>query len=458
MSKDLRSFLHDLRTARPADLITVSREVHPNQEAVALVRNLESQGRDAVVYFENIQRSTTPVVINVHASPSRLAFALGVPVEKLNSTYVQRLERLIPPVMVTDGPVHETFIPGDEVDLRSLPILTPFANCPAPYISGGIMVVKDPASGVRNLSYIRMMVTGRATMTMNAAPFQHTDIVIRNAQKAGRTCPAAIIIGYHPAVALGSLAKVPFDVDEYDCCGALLEEPVPLVKCRTIDLEVPANAEWVLEVDIYPDEQVWEGPYGEFTGYALPAEKQPVVRVRSISHRAQPIYQDVTAGAREHLLLGKLPKEATQERYLRSVFPMVCRVHMPYSGRGRFHLVISVSAHRSADIRRLLLAAFVNDHFIKHVFVVDDNVDVQDEAAVSAAFATCFQADRDMVVLNQMPGSSLDPSGYPGATGSKIGFDCTRKGTSFPPRFSMDPAIVMKMRPETYLDARTTGQ
>jgi 2,5-furandicarboxylate decarboxylase 1 len=201
---------------------------------------------------------------------------------------------------------------------------------------------------------------------------------------------------------------------------------------------------------------VFEGPYGEFTGYALPAEKQPVVRVRAITHRNRPIYQDVTAGAREHLLLGKIPKESTQERYLKSLFPIVRKVHMPFSGRGRFHLVISVGSHRPADIRRLILAAYVNDHFIKHVYVVDEDVDVQSDEAVLSALATCFQGDRDLVLISQMPGSSLDPSGYPGATGTKLGFDCTRKGAKFPPRFHMDPAVMAKMQPAEYVPAKPT--
>jgi 2,5-furandicarboxylate decarboxylase 1 len=454
MPKDLRSFLAELKAARPDDLVTITAEVDPNQEATALVRNLEARGLDPVVYFERVRGSTVPVLTNMHASPARLALALGTTVENLNSTYARRLEQLVPPVLLTNAPVQENVITGADIDLVQWPLLTPFADCPAPYLSGGIMAVKDCESGIRNLAYIRMMVTGRDTLTMNAAPFQHTDIVIRNAQKHGRTCQAAIIIGYHPAVALGSLAKVPFDVDEYDCCGALLQEPLPLVKCRTIDLEVPAYAEMVLEVEIFPAEQVLEGPYGEFTGYALPAERQPVVRVRAITHRNRPIYQDVIAAAREHLLLGKIPKESTQERYLKSLFPFVRRVHLPFSGRGRFHLVISVGPHRPADIRRLMLAAYVNDHFIKHVFVVDEDVDVGDDAAVLSAFATCFQADRDMVVLGQMPASSLDPSGYPGATGAKLGFDCTRKGANFPPRFHMDAAITAKMQPGQYVPAK----
>lgn len=451
MKPDLRSFLARLRAERPGEFADVSAPVSPVQEAIALVRNAEAAGRHPVFSFSAVRGWPGTVVANVHASKERLGFALGVAGDELNATYVRRLEKLVPPVLVDAGPVQECVATGDAVDLGHLPILTPFADCPAPYVSGGIMVVKDCESGVRNLSYIRLMVTGRNTFTMNAAPFQHTDIVIRNAEKRGLNCPAAIVIGYHPAVALGALAKVPFDVDEYDCCGALLGEPLELVRCRTIDLEVPAWAEIVIEGEIAPRERVPEGPYGEFTGYALPAELQPTIHVRAITHRRNPIYQDVVAGAREHLLLGKIPKEATQERHLRSLFPMVRRVHMPFSGRGRFHLVISVGSHRPSDIRRLLLAAFVNDHFLKHVFVVDEDIDVEDDAAVLSAWATCFQADRDLLTLDRMPGSSLDPSGHPGPTGSKLGFDCTRKGDRFPPRFHMDPEVVARMRLADFL-------
>lgn len=448
---DLRGFLDQLKAARPQDLAIVEREVDAVEEAIALVRNLEARGQHPAVWFKRVRGTTAPVLVNMHASEDRLALALGTSRDRLNATYAARMQQLIAPQIVAEGPVHECHIPEHEIDLRTLPILTPFSDCPAPYISGGIMVVKDCETGIRNLSYIRLMVTGPRTMTMNAAPFQHTDIIIRNAEKRGLTCPATIVIGYHPAVALGALAKVPFNIDEYDCCGALLGQPLSLVRSRTVDIEVPSHAEMVLEVEIVQKERVSEGPYGEFTGYALPAEEQPRVYVRSISHRRDPIYQDVVPGGREHLLMGKIPKESTQEGFLRGMFPIVRRVHMPFSGRGRFHLVISVGSHRAADIRRLLVAAFVNDHFIKHVFVVDEDVNVEDDAEVLWALSTCFQGDRDMVVIERMPGSSLDPSGYPGATGAKIGFDCTRKGAGFPPRFRMNPAVLAKMKPEDFV-------
>lgn len=359
---DLRGFLDQLKAARPQDLAIVEREVDAVEEAIALVRNLEARGQHPAVWFKRVRGTTAPVLVNMHASEDRLALALGTSRDRLNATYAARMQQLIAPQIVAEGPVHECHIPEHEIDLRTLPILTPFSDCPAPYISGGIMVVKDCETGIRNLSYIRLMVTGPRTMTI-----------------------------------------------------------------------------------------VSEGPYGEFTGYALPAEEQPRVYVRSISHRRDPIYQDVVPGGREHLLMGKIPKESTQEGFLRGMFPIVRRVHMPFSGRGRFHLVISVGSHRAADIRRLLVAAFVNDHFIKHAFVVDEDVNVEDDAEVLWALSTCFQGDRDMVVIERMPGSSLDPSGYPGATGAKIGFDCTRKGAGFPPRFRMNPAVLAKMKPEDFV-------
>jgi 2,5-furandicarboxylate decarboxylase 1 len=301
VANDLRGFLDALRAQRSNDIVVISKEVDPDEEAIALVRNLEARGQHPVVWFERVRGATGPVVVNVHASAERLAFALGTTRASLNQTYAERMRELLPPVMASGGPVLECEIPERDIDLTQLPILTPFADCRAPYLSGGIMVVKDGETGVRNLSYIRLMVTGPKTMTMHAAPFQHTDIVIRNAAKRGKNCPAAIVIGYHPAIGLGALAKVPFDVDEYDCCGALLREPVALVKGRVVDIEVPALAEMVLEVEIVPTEHCLEGPYGEFTGYALPADEQPKVYVRSISHRLNPIYQDVVAGGREHL-------------------------------------------------------------------------------------------------------------------------------------------------------------
>jgi 2,5-furandicarboxylate decarboxylase 1 len=295
------------------------------------------------------------------------------------------------------------------------------------------------------------MLRGRNRLTFHAAPGQHLNAILSHAETRREDLPVAIVLGCHPALGIGALAKVPFDVDEYSCAGALLREPITLVKCVSADMEVPADAEIVLEGKVLLDAREPEGPYDEFTGYAMPADLQPVIEITAITHRENPIYQDIFGGSAEHLLMGAIPKEASLRVRLQGLHPAVRDVHYPNSGCGRVHAVISLGLHRVPEARRVLVSALTLDHFLKHVFVVDDDVDILRDEQVLHAVATCFQGDRDMIVLERMLGSSLDPSAHAGGIAAKVGFDCTRKKADFPPRNRLSDEILERMTPQFYL-------
>ncbi len=443
---DLRGFLELLRRQRPQDFVRITKPVNLIQEPTALLNRLELQGRYPVVQFEKVGNLSIPLVMNVHATRERLALALGVSPEQLNATYQQRINQPVEPVLVDTGPVQEASGP----DLRSLPIITPSANTTAPYIGGGIVVARDPAGGARNLSYNRLMVRGPNRFTFHPAPGLHLHKIWKNAVAPREELPVAIIIGYHPAFALGTLAKVPFGVDEYTCAGGLFQKPMRLVRCRTIPLEVPADAEIVIEGRVLLDVLEEEGPYDEFTGFAMPAEKKPVIQVTAITHRQNPIFQDVMGGGAEHLLMGSIPKAATLEARLRTKYPAVRAVRLPMSGCGRLHAVVAIGAHQPDEVRRLIQDLFAMDHFLKHVWVVDEDVNVDSDRDALWAMSTTFQGDRDMVVESGKPGTDLDPSAEKGL-GGKVGFDCTRKRADFPARNAIAPAALEKMDPRQWL-------
>lgn len=448
----LRGFLASLQEASPHDVVRVRRPINPVQEPTALLRRLEMDGRLPVVFFENVIGSEIPLVMNVHATRERLALALGVRPEELNREYQRRLERPIQPTSARQCSVKEIVLTDERADLGILPIITPSANTPAPYISGGIVVTRDPAGGHRNLSYNRLMVRDHNRLAFHPAPGLHLHAIWKNATARGQALPVAIIVGYHPAFALGTLAKVPFGIDEYTCASSILQRPVGLVPCETIPLEVPADAEIVIEGKVLLNVTEPEGPYDEFTGYAMPAEPKPVIEISAITHRRQPIFQDVFGGAAEHLLMGSVPKAASLEARLRGMHPEVRAVHLPLSGCGRLHAVVSVASNQPpTQIRKLMLGIFALDHFLKHVWIVDEDVDVYSDRQVLWAMSTCFQGDRDVLTLERMPGTDLDPSAKPGGgIGAKIGFDCTRKRLDFPARNHIDAAIVRKMNPNDW--------
>jgi len=187
---------------------------------------------------------------------------------------------------------------------------------------------------------------------------------------------------------------------------------------------VPAEAEIVIEGRILPEVREPEGPFGEFPRYYGPRSDKPVVEVTAITHRRRPIFQDIVPAGYEHLLLGAIPREASLLRGLRRSFPTVRAVHMTPGGSCRFHAVIAIEQGQEGQAKNVILATLANNFDIKHVWVVDTDVDVFDAEAMEWAVATRFQADRDLLVVGGAQGSRLDPSSVDGVS-AKMGFDCT---------------------------------
>jgi UbiD family decarboxylase len=229
----------------------------------------------------------------------------------------------------------------------------------------------------------------------------------------------------HPAYLIGAASRMPLNVDEHDVVGALLGHPLQVVRGKTVDIRVPADAEFVLEGVIEPNLHEPEGPFGEYTGYATSRSTNNVFTVRAITHRTQPYFLDVCPGhSRDHLLLGRIHKEAEILRKLRDVLPNVKAIHYPISGT-HYHCYISIRKQRPGDGRHCALLALGLDAYIKLVVVVDDDVDVRDEAEVMWALATRMQPAEDAIIIDNVTCNVLDPSSHDGLS-SKLAIDATR--------------------------------
>lgn len=319
MQKDLRAFLKQLERQGPDEWVRIKKEVSPKYEATAILFKLEEQARYPAVYFERLDGFSIPAVTNVHATRKRLALALEVEEGGLVEEYKRRENNRIPPEPARGGPVKEVIHIGADVDLSRLPLLTHFDINTAPYITAGIVVARDPLSGVRNLSFNRGMLVGKNRLHMHLAPGMHLSRCYKNAEERDEPLEIAIILGVHPAFSIGALALAPFDVDEYDVIGGMLREPVPLVKCETVGLEVPASAEIVLEGKILPHVREDEGPFGEYSGHSVGVDKHHVVDITAITQRRSPIYQDVFTGHSEHRIMGAIPRESAIFKAVKAV-------------------------------------------------------------------------------------------------------------------------------------------
>jgi 2,5-furandicarboxylate decarboxylase 1 len=324
---------------------------------------------------------------------------------------------------VKSAPVQE--VVHRQVDLlKQLPIPTHNEHDGGPYIAAGIMVVRNPKTGKQNVSIHRCQVTGPNRLGVLVLP-RHTFTFHRMAEEAGHPLDAAIVIGVDPLTLLASQAIVPIDHDELEIAGALQGRPLPVVKCLTSDIRVPAEAEIVIEGRILAKVREPEGPFGEFPQTYGSRSNREVMEVLAVTHRKDAIFHTMTGGGLEHLILGAVPKEATLLTHLRRNFPNVLDVHLSPGGTMRFHLFVKIKKTQEGQGKNVILGAFAGYFDLKHVIVVDEDVDIHNPTDVEWALATRFQADRDLVIVPESQGSKLDPSNRDGV-GAKMGLDATK--------------------------------
>jgi UbiD family decarboxylase len=296
-----------------------------------------------------------------------------------------------------------------------------------PYITAGVIVAKDPQTGRRNVSIARLRLEGGARLMAGIARNHHLYLLAEKAQALGRPLEIAVAVGNHPAVLLASQMYVDLGDDEYAIAGGLLREPLRLVKCKTVDLEVPAEAEIVLEGVLRPDELIEEGPVSEFPGFYVSYGPGIAVDVCCVTQRADAIYQAVLPGfAPEHCLLGAVAIEAVVSRALQRVIPAVRRVLVTDGGMGRLHAIITMHRPRLGEGKRAVLLAMGQVNLLKLVIVVEDDIDPEDWSQVEWSLAARFRGHEDLIVLPGVKADRCDPV-HEDSVVTKIGMIATTR-------------------------------
>ncbi|MFL7839340.1 MAG: UbiD family decarboxylase [Candidatus Promineifilaceae bacterium] len=418
--------LRDFLASLPEDqTLTVNEPFSLDYNPTAMVLELEKRGQFPVLSIPQPEGFDMPVFANLFADRGRIARMAGAesPAD-FNETWLHAELNPVPAVIVESGLVQEVIITGEDVDVGSLPISRHFEQDAGRYIGSGILICKDPDTGVRNLSYQRLQMKEKNRFGASLHSRGHIWDHLLRSEERGKNLEVAVVLGAHPAVHLAAAAKVAMDVDEFDIAGGLLKEPVELVKCRTIDVEVPANAEIVLEGELIADIHEDEGPFGEYTGYSTYRSTRNVFVVKAITRREKPIYLDIIPGySNEHLLLGRVAKEAHVFERLKEVLPTLKALNYPHSGT-HFHAYFSFEKTAEGQARHALMLLFGLDSYIKLAVAVDEDIDVYNEEEVLWAVATRFQADTDMFVVPKVFCNKLDPSSVDGMS-AKMGLDAT---------------------------------
>lgn len=414
----LRQWLAELDKAEI--LKYVNKEVDLSYELAAVGK--KADGRYAI-QFNKPGDSAVPVVTGITGSRELLARAMGVPVDQVAEHFAWAQANPMDCTMVETGvaPVKEKVT--YDVDLGTLPIPVHHEKDGGSYISAGVLISKDPKTGIRNLSIHRLHVLGPNRLGILILP-RHLSHFYRMAEAEGKPLEVAIAIGLDPLLLLASQALTPLGYDEYSIASALYGQPLELVKCETVDLEVPAQAEIVLEGRLLPGVREIEGPFGEYPKYYGPASPKPVIELTAMTSHREPVFQTIVPATKEHLLLGAIPREGGLLQIIRNAVPNTKGVHLTPGGTCRYHCVICIDKQHEGEAKNAMFAAFGSSQEIKHVVVVDKDVDIFSPEDVEWAVATRCQAGRDILIVERALGNKLDPSSDEGIS-DKMGIDAT---------------------------------
>src|SRR3954454_3528841 len=332
-----------------------------------------------------------PVISGLVSDRGWIAEAMGVEPADVLARFQDAALNPLPWREVTSVPAQE--VVHRDVDLgKLLPLPTHNQHDNGAYITAGLLIARNPATGVQNVSIHRLQLSGPNRLGVLLLP-RHTLAFYETAERAGQPLDVAIVVGVDPLTLLASQAIAPLDFDELTIAGALHGAPLPVVKCLSSELRVPAEAEIVIEGQLLPQVREPEGPFGEFPQYYGERASRHVIEIGAVTHRRDAMFHTIVGGGLEHLLLGGIPREATLLAHLRRSFPDVRDVHLARGGICRYHLYVQIAKRQEGEARNVMMGAFAGHYDVKHVIVVDDDVDIHNPAEVEWAVATRFQAD-----------------------------------------------------------------
>jgi len=416
---NLRKFLEQMEVK--GDVLRIKDEVSTSFEIPFIMKKFDSDG--PILLFEKVKHYKTRVVANVCATRKKICEALNTNQNELYKRLIEAWRSPQKPKNVEDGSVKETI---ENPDLSKIPVLTHFEGDAGPYVTSAVVYAKSVDGSAENVSVHRLQVLDKKHLAIRLVP-RHLFKLWQMAKDAGKDLDVSMSIGVHPAVMLAASSPVAFGVNEFDAANVLMDNGLRLVRCERVDACAPAEAELVLEGRISATKEVVEGPFVDITGTYDVERKQPVVEVVGVMHREDYVYQALLPSGAEHRLLMGLPREVLIWEAVSKVVPKVYAINLSSGGSGWLHAIVSIEKQLDGDGKNALLAAFAAHPSLKHAVVVDSDINVYDVSDVEWAIATRFQASKDLIVIENVRGSTLDSSAdqETGLT-TKMGIDATR--------------------------------
>jgi len=452
--QDLREFINELE--KQGELKRITTQVDANLEITEICRRtLDKKG--PALLFENVKNSDMPVLANLFGTTRRVAMAMGqedlIALRKLGKLLAElkqpeppkglkdAIEKLpvlkqvlnMPVKTVKKGQCQEVVIEGDSVDLSKLPIQTCWPKDAAPLITWGLTITKGPLKKRQNLGIYRQQLIGKNKLIMRWLSHRGGALDFKDWQEKnpGKPFPIAVALGADPATTLAAVTPIPDSLSEYAFAGLLRGKKTKVCSCIGNDLQVPENAEIILEGVLHPGEMADEGPFGDHTGYYNEVESFPVFTVERITHRKNPIYHSTYTGKPidEPAVLGVALNEVFVP-LLQQQFPEITDFYLPPEACSYRMAIVSMKKQYPGHAKRVMMGvwSFLRQFmYTKFVIVVDDDIDVKNWKEVIWAISTRVDPTRDTTLIDNTPIDYLDFASPVSGLGSKMGIDATNK-------------------------------
>lgn len=425
---DLRNYLSIIK--KSGDLKIVKKPVSTKYEIAGVTEKLDGS---YAVLFEKIKESRFSLVSNLVGTRKRFALAVKSSENKIHENVIKSINTAKKPRIISRG----KFMENKSKDISILPIVTHFEKESGPFITSSIAYAKNPETGKQNSSFHRMMPIDKTHFSIRMVEGRHLHRCFIDAKEHGEDLRIAVTIGVHPAISIAGAYQAEWGKDEIDIANSLLGGKLTLSKLPYTGLNVPSGAEIVMEGKILRDVTHPEWMVEMLQTYDH-HRSQPVFELENLFFRNNPIFHDVLSGFSEHRLLMGMPIESKLNGDLKKSFPQTRQVSMTNGGCNWLHAVVQIKKKNESDPKKIIKKTFESHRSLKQVTVVDEDIDPNNAEAVEYAMATRFQADKDLVILKKVRGSSLDPSSdQKKLQTAKMGIDATRSLSKRPEGFEL---------------------
>lgn len=425
---DLRSYLSQIKKSK--ELKIVKTKVSTKFEIAGITAKVDGS---YAVLFENIKESDFSLVSNLVGTRKRFAMAVGGTEQNIHEKIISAIKKAKKPKIISSG----QFMENKSKNLFSMPIVTHFEKESGPFITSSIVYAKNPETGKQNSSFHRLMPIDKTHFSIRMVEGRHLDRCFVDAKEHDEDLKVAITIGVHPAISIAGAYQAEWGKDEINIANSILGGKLTLAKLPSTGLNVPSGAEIVMEGKILRDKTHREWMVEMLQTYDH-KRLQPVFELENLYFRNNPIFHDVLSGYSEHRLLMGMPIESKLNGELKKAFPQTKQVSMTNGGCNWLHAVVQIKKKTESDPKKIIKKTFDSHRSLKQVTVVDEDIDPNNAESVEYAMATRFQADKDLIIIKKVRGSSLDPSSdQKKLQTAKLGIDATRSFSKRPEGFEL---------------------